>query len=191
MPMNSLFRKNLNFSALDNDFYKLNMWQCFMHQYPYIEDAEYKFVVRSDVDLRPYRQDIEAELAKLDGLQFTEEEIRWVEQFSWYTKDFIEWLRLWSYQSRFLHISEENNQLAIHARGPLMHVHNFEMPVLSTVAEVYNRYNHADKTIEDVLHCFNESLPRKAKVVLRLQVYCGIPETNLMPRRNMEKLVSD
>lgn len=150
MPMNSLFRKNLNFSALDNDFYKLNMWQCFMHQYPYIEDAEYKFVVRSDVDLRPYRQDIEAELAKLDGLQFTEEEIRWVEQFSWYTKDFIEWLRLWSYQSRFLHISEENNQLAIHARGPLMHVHNFEMPVLSTVAEVYNRYNHADKTIEDV-----------------------------------------
>jgi len=145
-----LFRENLNFSALDNDFYKINMWQCFMHQYPFIEDAEYKFVVRSDVDLRPYRAEIEQALAKIDGLGFTAEQIAWLQQIPWLSEDFIAWLRDWSYQQRFLQVSEENQQLAIRARGPLMHVHNFEMPVLSTVAEVYNRQNYPDKSLQDV-----------------------------------------
>ena len=150
MSRNSLFREHLNFSALDNDFYKMNMWQCFMHQYPYIEEAEYKFVVRSDIDLRPYRAEIQNELAKIDGLRFTQDQVAWLEKTPWYTKDFIEWVRMWSYQNRFLHISEEDGQLAIRARGPLMHIHNFEMPVLSTVAEVYNRHNFPDKSYEDV-----------------------------------------
>ena len=150
MSRNSLFKEHLNFSALDNDFYKMNMWQCFMHQFPYVEDVEYRFVVRSDVDLRPYRAEIQQELEKLDGLRFTPDQISWLESIPWYTKDFIEWLRMWSYQTRFLHFSEEDGQLSIRAKGPLMHVHNFEMPVLSTVAEVYNRRNYPNKTYEDV-----------------------------------------
>ncbi len=150
MIRNTLFRENLNFSALDNDFYKMNMWQCFMHQYPYIEEAEYKFVVRSDIDLRPYRNEIQSELQKIDGLRFTDDQIEWLKKTPWYTKDFIEWVRMWSYQNRFLNIGEQNGQLSIIARGPLMHVHNFEMPVLSTVAEVYNRANYANKQYEDV-----------------------------------------
>ncbi|CAG8998447.1 MAG: Nicotinate phosphoribosyltransferase 2 [Candidatus Celerinatantimonas neptuna] len=145
-----LLRDKLNFSALDNDFYKMNMWQCFMHQYPYIEDAEYKLVVRNDIDLRPYRDEIEQELENLNGLGFTEDEIQWLEQIPWYTKDFIEWLRMWSYQTRFLDIGEENNQLSIRARGPLMHINNFEMPVLSTICEVYNRHQNYDKTFSDI-----------------------------------------
>ncbi|MFA3790027.1 nicotinate phosphoribosyltransferase [Aliiglaciecola sp. SL4] len=147
---NSIFRKNLNFSTLDNDYYKMNMWQCFMHQYPYIEEAEYRFFMRSDVDLRPYQAEIQQELQKLDGLKFTDDQIRWLEKTPWYTKDFIEWARMWSFQSRFLFVSEENGQLAISARGPLMHIHNFEMPVLSTVAEVYNRRNYPNKSYQDV-----------------------------------------
>ncbi|CAG9296103.1 nicotinate phosphoribosyltransferase [Celerinatantimonas diazotrophica] len=145
-----LFRDHLNFSALDNDFYKMNMWQCFMHQYPYVEDAEYKLVVRSDVDLRPYREEIEQELENLNGLQFTDAEIQWLSNVPWYTKDFIEWVRMWSYQTRFLTIGEEDGQLSIRARGPLMHINHFEMPVLSTISEVYHRNNHPEKTIDDV-----------------------------------------
>ncbi|MFM2485035.1 nicotinate phosphoribosyltransferase [Celerinatantimonas yamalensis] len=145
-----LFREHLNFSALDNDFYKMNMWQCFMHQYPYVEDAEYKLVVRSDVDLRPYRDEIEQELENLNGLKFTDDEIEWLAKVPWYTKDFIEWVRMWSYQTRFLKISEENGQLSVRTRGPLMHINHFEMPVLSTISEVYNRNNHGNKTIADV-----------------------------------------
>ncbi|MFM2482577.1 nicotinate phosphoribosyltransferase [Celerinatantimonas sp. YJH-8] len=145
-----LFHHPLNFSALDNDFYKMNMWQCFMHQYPYVEDAEYKLVVRNDIDLRPYRDEIERELENLNGLGFTADEIQWLETIPWYTKDFIEWVRMWSYQTRFLDVSEENNQLSIRARGPLMHINNFEMPVLSTISEVYNRNNFPDKTFADV-----------------------------------------
>ncbi|MDO6693791.1 nicotinate phosphoribosyltransferase [Aliiglaciecola sp. 3_MG-2023] len=147
---NSIFRKNLNFSTLDNDYYKMNMWQCFMHQYPYIEEAEYRFFMRSDVDLRPYKAEIQQELHKLDGLKFTDDQIRWLEKTPWYTKDFIEWARMWSFQSRFLYVTEVNDQLAISARGPLMHIHNFEMPVLSTVAEVYNRRNYPNKSYQDV-----------------------------------------
>lgn len=150
MRTKTLFRDKLNFSALDNDYYKMNMWQCLMHQYPYIEEAEYKFVVRSEIDLRPYRSEIQAELANIDGLGFTQDQIAWLEKTPWYTEDFMEWVRMWKYQNRFLHISEENGQLAIKARGPLMHVHNFEMPVLSTVAEVYNRHNYPNKSYEDV-----------------------------------------
>ena len=135
MSRNSLFRRNLNFSALDNDFYKMNMWQCFLHQYPYVEEVEYRFVVRSDIDLRPYMAEVQQELANIDGLRFTPDQIKWLERIPWYTKDFIEWVRMWSFQNRFLHIGEEDGQLAIRAKGPLMHVHNFEMPVLSTESE--------------------------------------------------------
>lgn len=153
-----LFRRPQDFAALDNDFYKMNMWQCFMHQYPYVEDAEYKLVVRNDVDLRPYRKEIEAELQKLDGLRFTEEEIKWLQTIPWYTKDFIEWVRMWSYQTRFLEVGEEDNQLSIRARGPLMHINNFEMPVLSTISEVYNRHNYPEKTFADVEERVNEKV---------------------------------
>ncbi|TRY29893.1 nicotinate phosphoribosyltransferase [Aliiglaciecola sp. M165] len=147
---NTLFKENLNFSALDNDFYKMNMWQCFMHQYPYVEEVEYKFVLRSETDLRPLIGEIRDELDNLDGLKFTEDQVNWLQKTPWYTKDFVEWARMWSFQKRFLFIGEENNQLTITARGPLMHVHNFEMPVLSTVSEVYNRTHYSDKTYEDV-----------------------------------------
>ncbi len=145
-----MFKENLNFSALDNDFYKMNMWQCFMHQYPYVEEVEYKFVLRSETDLRPLIGEIRDELDNLDGLKFTEDQVNWLQKTPWYTKDFVEWARMWSFQKRFLFIGEENNQLTITARGPLMHVHNFEMPVLSTVSEVYNRTHYSDKTYEDV-----------------------------------------
>ncbi|GAB5381104.1 MAG: nicotinate phosphoribosyltransferase [Aliiglaciecola sp.] len=150
MLRNTLFKENLNFSALDNDFYKMNMWQCFMHQYPYVEEVEYKFVLRSETDLRPLIGEIRDELDNLDGLKFTEDQVNWLQKTPWYTKDFVEWARMWSFQKRFLFIGEENNQLTITARGPLMHVHNFEMPVLSTVSEVYNRTHYSDKTYEDV-----------------------------------------
>lgn len=152
MSSTNILRDQLSYSALDNDFYKMNMWQCFMHQYPYVEDAEYKLVVRSDVDLRPFRDEIEQELTHLNGVGFTEKEVSWLNQIPWYTKDFIEWVRMWSYQTRFLSIGEEDGQLAIRARGPLMHINHFEMPVLSTISEVYHRNMHPDVTYADVDH---------------------------------------
>lgn len=121
-----------------------------MHQFPYVEEAEYKFVLRSDTDLLPLMGEIREELDKLDGLKFTDDQVNWLQKTPWYTKDFIEWARMWSFQKRFLFVGQESNQLSIVARGPLMHVHNFEMPVLATVSEVYNRNHYPNKSYEDV-----------------------------------------
>lgn len=147
---NSLFREDVITSLLDNDFYKVNMGQCIMHQYPYIEDAHYRLKIRSQIDLRPYRVEIMREIEKMDGRRYTSDQIEFLSKKPWYTKDYLEHLRSWQYQTRFVSVGEEDGQLCIDARGPIMHVKDFEIPVLAIVSEVANRNLFPNAKYEDV-----------------------------------------
>lgn len=147
---NSLFRDQVITNILDRDFYKVNMGQCIYHQFPYVEEVEYALNVRSDIDLRPYRVEIMEEIEKIDMLGYTEDQIMWLSQSPWLTKDYLEHLRMFRLQSRFISLGEKNNQLSLRLKGPVVNTTDFETILMSIIAEVYNRNVYPNAKYEDV-----------------------------------------
>jgi len=127
-------------SLLDTDIYKYSMMQAVLHQFPGAE-VEYRFDCRSEgVDLRPIRQDLEREIENLCSLQLGPEELNFLSSLRYMKSDFIEFLRLFHLQSRFVEIGEDDGQLTITIRGPWLHTILFEVPVLAIVSELYSRH---------------------------------------------------
>ena len=131
-------------SLLDSDIYKFSMMQAVLHQFPGAE-VEYRFKCRTpDVDLRPLRQDIEREIEHMCTLSLDPEELNFLASQRYFKRDFIEFLRLFHLQSRFVEIGEHDNQLSITIRGPWLHTILFEVPVLAIVSELYTRRRHPE-----------------------------------------------
>ena len=128
-------------SVLDTDLYVLNMMSATMHQCAnFANNGKFRFICRSNVDLRPYASEIRQELDKLETLGLTLDQKQYLEHHAtWLKKDFIEYLRLFRFNTKFLHIGNSGKQLEIEVDAPVLNGMPFEMPVLSTVSEVYNR----------------------------------------------------
>ena len=131
-------------SLLDTDIYKFSMMQAVLHQFPGAQ-VEYRFQCRtSGLDLRPLREDIEREIEHMCTLMLGPEELNFLAAQRYFKQDFIEFLRLFHLQSRFVEIAEHDEQLSITIRGPWLHTILFEVPVLAIVSEVYTRRKHPD-----------------------------------------------
>jgi len=136
-------------SLLDTDLYKFSMMQAVLHQFPGAE-VEYHFKCRTnDVDLRPLQQDLERELAHLCALGLGPEELNFLASQRYIKSDFIEFLRLFHLQSRFVDIGESDGQLAIRIRGPWLHTILFEVPLLAIISELYSRHAYADHNLTE------------------------------------------
>lgn len=130
-------------SLLDTDLYKITMAQFAFHQFPNAE-AEYKFVCRSDVDLRPYLKEIQEELNLLDTLSFTPNEISYLRTLGLFEDDFLSYLSKMEMNPSQL-ILENKENLVIKAKGRWCESIFWEIYVLSIVNEVYFR----NKKIKD------------------------------------------
>jgi len=131
-------------SLLDTDIYKFSMMQAVLHQFPGAE-VEYRFKCRTpDVDLRPLAQEIERQIEHMCTLKLDPEELNFLAGQRYFKADFIEFLRLFHLQSRFIEIGEEDGQLAITIRGPWLHTILFEVPVLAIISELHTRRQHPD-----------------------------------------------
>ncbi|MGK7295980.1 MAG: nicotinate phosphoribosyltransferase [Candidatus Wenzhouxiangella sp. M2_3B_020] len=131
-------------SLLDTDIYKFSMMQAVLHQFPG-SVVEYRFRCRNDdVDLRPLRADLEREIEHLCSLKLTDDELDYLAGQRYFKTDFIEFLRLFHLQSRFIEVGEDDGQLAITIRGPWLHTILFEVPLLAIVSELYTRQAHPD-----------------------------------------------
>ena len=127
-------------SLLDTDLYKFTMMQCVLHQFPGAS-VEYRFRCRNEgVDLRPYRQEIEAEIDHLCTLRFKEDELEYLRSLRFIKDDFVEFLSLFQLKRKYIDISEKDGQLAITIKGPWLHTILFEIPVLAIVNETYFRH---------------------------------------------------
>ncbi len=136
-------------SLLDTDIYKYSMMQAVLHQFPGAE-VEYRFQCRSEgVDLRPIRQDLEREIEHLCSLTLGPEELNFLSSLRYMKPDFIEFLRLFRLQSRFVEIGEEDGQLSIRIRGPWLHTILFEVPVLAIISELYSRHAWPDHELDE------------------------------------------
>lgn len=127
-------------SLLDTDLYKITMWQPFLHFFP-ANQALYRFVCRNrpEYPLAELRRDVEAQIEHLCSLRFTEEELACLTSKPYLKSDFIDYLRIFHFQRRYISIETAGDELVITARGPQIHVMGFEIHVLSIVNELYYR----------------------------------------------------
>ncbi|HVA55581.1 MAG TPA: nicotinate phosphoribosyltransferase [Gammaproteobacteria bacterium] len=126
-------------SLLDTDLYKFTMMQAVLHQFPSAE-AEYRFQCRGpDVDLRPFASEIRDEIAHLCDLRLSDDELGWLRALRYISNDFIEFLRFFHLQERFIEVDDAGEQLDITIHGPWLHTILFEVPVLAIVNQLYFR----------------------------------------------------
>ncbi|MGM9424718.1 nicotinate phosphoribosyltransferase [Hydrogenophaga sp. MI9] len=127
-------------SLLDTDLYKFTMWQTMLHRHPQTQ-AEYRFVCRNQpaFPLTDLLGEVNAEIDALCALCFTEDELRYLGGLRYIKSDFVDFLRIFRFQRRFIEASADGDQLRIVARGPQVHVMAFEIFVLAIVNELYFR----------------------------------------------------
>lgn len=153
--MESVFTKDRPViqSLLDTDYYKFTMLQAVVHQLPHVDDVEYKLIVRSKEDLTYLIPEVRRELENLADLQVREDESRFIfdpRYREYLTADFRRFLGLFRFNLQYVHVSNENGQLAIRVRGPMAHCMLFEIPVLATVSELRNRHKYPDVQLSQV-----------------------------------------
>ena len=132
-------------SLLDTDLYKFTMWQTMLHRHPQAQ-AEYRFVCRNTpafplVDLLP---EVNAQLDHLCSLSFQEDELAYLGALRYIKADFVDFLRIFRFQRRFIQAVADGPTLRIVAEGPQVHVMAFEIYVLAIVNELY--FRRADQT---------------------------------------------
>src|SRR3954466_3990454 len=127
-------------SLLDTDLYKYTMLQAFLHAFPQNRGV-YEFVCRDtpDYPLAQLRADVEAQLEHLCTLTFAEEELAYLSTKRYFKSDFIDFLRIFRLQRRYVSVDHFGDKLTIVASGPQIHVMAFEIFVLSIVNELYFR----------------------------------------------------
>ena len=127
-------------SLLDTDLYKFTMWQTMLHRHPQTQ-AEYTFVCRNTpaYPLAELLPEVNRELDALCRLRFTKAELDYVQAMRFIKSDFVDFLRLFSFQRDFIHAEADGPHLRITAKGPQVHVMGFEILVLALVNELYFR----------------------------------------------------
>ena len=127
-------------SLLETDLYKFTMQQPMLHSMP-TNQAEYRFVCRNtpEFPLAELATEVNEQLDALCALRFTEDELTYLAALRYIRSDYIDFLRLFQFQRRFITVSTEGDTLRITAKGPQVHVMGFEIYVLAIVNELYFR----------------------------------------------------
>nr|WP_060988373.1 nicotinate phosphoribosyltransferase [Photobacterium leiognathi] len=146
-------------SLLDTDAYKLHMQQAIFHQYPDVE-AVAEFHCRSEEDLRPYFQEIKDQIAKIAALSFTEDEINYLSTLSFFSADYLEYLRHFQLNADDVTIDDSGEQLAITIRGKWLDVILWEVPLLAIICEIRCAHLYPDATPADAIEQLKQKIAR-------------------------------
>jgi len=127
-------------SLLGTDLYKFTMLQPMLHSMP-ANQAEYRFVCRNEAayPLSEIRDEVERQIEHLCTLRFSEEELQYLGGLRYMKSDFIDFLRIFRLQQRYISVSANGDGLSIVAKGPQIHVMLFEIFVLAIVNEIHFR----------------------------------------------------
>ena len=131
-------------SLLDTDLYKITMLQAFYHAPEFrTVDVEWKFACRNlnSFDLSPLIPEILRQLEHLCTLSFSDDELDYLATFSFIKPDFIEFLRIFRLDMRFVSLQAADKDLDLRFRGPLIHVTLMEIYSLAIISELHTVYN--------------------------------------------------
>lgn len=127
-------------SLLDTDLYKLTMMQAMLHTHP-ANSADYRFVCRNQPEfpLVELESEVNAQLDHLCTLSYSEADLEYLATRPYFKSDFLDFLRIFRFQRKFIQVVAVGDTLVISAKGPQLHVMAFEIFVLSIVNELYFR----------------------------------------------------
>jgi len=137
-------------SLLETDLYKFSMWQAMLHRHPQAQ-GEYRFACRNtpEFPLSELLAEVNEQLDHLCSLALTEDELAYLGALRYIKSDFIDFLRIFRFQRRFIEVRAEGEELVIVARGPQVHVTAFEVFVLAIVNELYFRRANAEAALAE------------------------------------------
>lgn len=161
-------------SLLETDMYKFSMGQAIYHQF-----SEYKttwsFKCRNtDVHFTDEMVDeIIRQIKLYCKLNFTEEELEYLDGIKWIKGSYVDFLRLWKPRFEDFEITKDAEcGLAIETKGTWLNTSMYEIPTLAIVNEVYFRMNYnygrLKKSFEDRL---NEKIRRVTTGELNLGAF--------------------
>ncbi len=133
-------------SLMDTDLYKITMLQAYYHTTEFrTVDVEWKFACRNrnDFDLAMLIPEILRQLEHVCTLSFSDQELDYLADFPFIKPDFIEFLRIFKLDMRFVHLQPKGQDLNLRFRGPLLHVTLLEIYALAIISELHT-FIHCD-----------------------------------------------
>lgn len=131
-------------SLMDIDFYKISMLQAFYHSAEFrLVNVQWKFACRNKegLDLTTLIPDLQRQLEHICTLSFTDEELDYLANMSFIKPDFIEFLRIFKLNMKFVHLHADGENIHLRFDGPLLHVSLFEIYALSLISELHTYIN--------------------------------------------------
>ncbi len=131
-------------SLLDTDLYKITMLQAFYHAPEFrTVDVEWKFACRNrnGFDLAVLIPEIGRQLENLCTLSFSDDELDYLARFPFIKPDFIEFLRIFRLDMRFVSLRAAGADLDLRFSGPLIHVTLMEIYSLAIISELHTLHN--------------------------------------------------
>ena len=110
-------------SLLDTDLYKFTMMQVVLHHFPAAQ-VEYRYKCRTPgINLRPYLDEIRAEIHRLCQLRFSEDELAYLGELRFIKSDFIDFLGLFHLPEKCITVSEGAlpGEIDIQVKGSWLH----------------------------------------------------------------------
>jgi len=131
-------------SLMDIDFYKISMLQAFYHAAEFrLVNVQWKFACRNKegLDLTPLIPEIHRQLEHLCTLSFTDQELEYLAKMPFIKPDYIEFLRIFKLNMKFVHLSSDGENINLRFDGPLLHVSLLEIYALSIISELHTFIN--------------------------------------------------
>ena len=147
-------------SLLETDAYKLSMGQAIYHYFSRYKTT-WTFKCRNkDVHFTPEMvKEIKEQIQAYCCLQFTEDELAYIDKIRWIKGSYVDFLRLWKPRYEDFEITEDGDcGLSIEARGTWLNTSMYEIPTLAIVNEVYFRMAH---DYDHLISSFKERLEGK------------------------------
>ena len=148
-------------SLLDTDLYKFTMMQVVLHHFPGAQ-VEYRFQCRTPgIDLRPYVDEIDAEIRSLCGLRFADTELDYLRALRFIKSDFVDFLGIFQMNPKYIEVrpaASDDGQIDIRVRGPWLHTILFEIPVLAIVNEIYFRHTQSQPDYDEGTRRLSEKI---------------------------------
>ena len=169
-------------SILDNDQYKFTMQQAVLRLFPEAT-VSYKFKNRGNHKF-PDGFDVSLlhELTKLNKLKLTNDEKVFVSKIRYFTDSYVEYLSNYSFNPHEVSAYVLDNELHVEIEGPWYTTILWEVPLMSTISELYFKSSHTQD-----LDSINEALFHK-KTKLHAT---GLPYADFGTRRRYSLNVHD
>jgi nicotinate phosphoribosyltransferase len=160
-------------SLLDTDLYKFTMQQAVWARFPHTS-VEYVFRCRSaDIDLRPFADEIRAEIDALGALRLTDDELAFLRSIRYIKAEFVDALQRFRLDPSAVTITTDGG-FALRIAGSWFQTILYEVPVLAIVNAVFFRHTHP---LTDALRAEGEH---------RLAAKCAAIDASPTPLRIME-----